>query len=74
MEMDGLDHVLDRPRAEIFELAVELPPHLLVDGIGHADAAGLGQALQASGNVDRVAISVATLDDHVPDVDADAQK
>jgi hypothetical protein len=39
---------------------------------GDADAAGLGQCFQTSGDVDAVAVDVAVFDD-VADVDADAE-
>ena len=43
------------------------------DVAGDADAAGLGEALEAGRDVDAVAEDVAVLDDDVADVDADAE-
>ncbi len=45
----------------------------VVDRAGDADAARLGQALQARGDVDAVAVDVAAVLDDVAEVDADAE-
>jgi hypothetical protein len=52
---------------------VELALDLIVDVAGDADAARLGEALEARRDVDAVAEDVAVLEDDVADVDADAK-
>jgi len=44
-----------------------------MNGIGDEHPAGVGQGLDAGGDIDAVAIEVVALDDHVPEIDADAQ-
>ena len=46
---------------------------MVVDCIGDEHPAGIGQGLDAGGDVDPVAIEVVALDDHVAEIDADAQ-
>ena len=60
--------------AHRLEGEVELGLDLVPDVAGDADAAGLGQALEARGDVDAVAQDVAVLDDDVADVDADPER
>jgi hypothetical protein len=47
--------------------------HLVVDRVGDEHPAGIGQGFDPRGDVDAVAIEVVALDDHVAEVDADAQ-
>ena len=68
-----LGHVLERLFAQVVEGDFEPPPGLAIGVVGEADAAGLRQALQACRNVDAVAVDVVALDDHVAQVDADAE-
>ena len=49
----------------------QLALDLVVDAAGDVDAAGLGQRLQAGGDVDAIAEQVIALDHHVAEVDAD---
>ena len=71
--MHGSRDVLHLLRADIGKLHRELVGHLLVDRARHADAADLGEALEARGDVDAVAEQVAVALDHVADGDADAE-
>jgi hypothetical protein len=61
-------------RAHRLEREVKLRLDLIVDVAGDADAARLGEALQAGRDVDPVAQDVAVLDDDVADVDPDAKR
>ena len=65
--------VLQLALARILEDQRQLAVHLLVHCLGHEDAAGLRNGLQAGGNVDAVAEHVVLLDDHIREVDADAE-
>jgi hypothetical protein len=66
--------VLDPLSAEIGEPEAGLAPHL-IEYLGRdADAAGLGDALQARRDVDGVAIEIVAFHDDVADVDADAKR
>ena len=69
---DGLRDVLDPVLAHRLEREVELGLHLIVDVAGDADAARLGEALEARRDVHAVAEDVAVFQDDVADVDADA--
>ena len=78
VEHDGIGadrpgDVLDRLLAEIREGELEPGADLLAHRRGDADAAGLGQGLEARGDVDAVAEDVVALDDHVAEIDADAE-
>ena len=68
-----LRNVLELLLAHVADIERELALDLLVGVVGKADAAGLGQRLHASRNVDAVAVDVALIDDDVADVDADAE-
>ena len=46
---------------------------MVMDGARNADLARRGQLLQTRGDVHPVAIDIALLDDHIADVDADAE-
>jgi hypothetical protein len=69
---DRLGDVLDPVLAHRLEAEVELCLDLIIDVAGDADAAGLGEALEARRDVDAVAEDVAVFEDDVADVDADA--
>jgi hypothetical protein len=47
---------------------------VVVDRPRDQDAAWLGELLQAGGDVDAVAVDVLAVDDHVAEVDADAER
>jgi len=66
-------NVLDLLLAQILEDKGQPVAHLVVDRIGDEHPAGIGQGFDASGDVDAVAIEVVALDDHVAEIDADAQ-
>ena len=70
---NGPRDVLERLLADIGELSRDLAAHLAKGVFGDADAARFSQAFEARGDVDTVAIDVVGLDDHVAEVDADAQ-
>jgi hypothetical protein len=59
--------------AHRLEREVELRLDLIVDVARDADTARLGEALEARRDVDAVAVDVVVLDDHVAEVDADAE-
>src|SRR5271163_150154 len=65
--------VLQRLLADVFEGEVEAARGILLNPRRDADAAGLGQAFEASRDIDAVAKDVTVLDDDVADVDADAK-
>ena len=67
--------VLDGLLALVLERDVEAVADLdlVADRARHADAARLGQLLQARGDVDAIAEDVVVLEDHVAEVDADAE-
>ena len=60
--------------AERLEAECDFALDLAIDVAGDADTAGLGQALEACGDVDAIAINVAVLDDDVADVDPDSER
>ena len=69
----GRSIFLTRDFAAVLEADVDAIADAFVDDRGDADAAGLGQRLQPRGDVDAVAVDVVALDDHVAEIDADAQ-
>ncbi len=73
VSQDRFADVLERLLAEKFEgdrqLVADRSPHR----IGHADAAGFGQAFEAVGDVDVVAEDLVAIDDDLAEVDADAK-
>ncbi|MGY3156261.1 hypothetical protein ACVW0V_005401 [Bradyrhizobium elkanii] len=71
---DRARDVLDGLVAEILEAQIfQAIADLIADRAGNADAAGLGQRLQAGRDVDAVAEDVGTVNDHVAKIDADAK-
>ena len=65
--------VLDVLLAQILEGDVEPVADLVAHRRRDADAARLGQRLEPRGDIDAVAEDVAVLDDHVAEIDADAE-
>src|SRR5712692_6944391 len=59
--------------ASILVAQRELVSYLLMDSTGDADAAWGGEALEARGDVDPVAVDLFAIDDHVAEVDTDAE-
>ena len=59
--------------AQGLEGELELAADVVVDRPRDQDAARLGELLQAGGDVDAVAVDVLAVDDHVAEVDADAE-
>ena len=66
--------VLDLHLAAVLEAHVDTVADALVDDGGNADAARLGQWLQARRNIDAIAVDVVAVDDDVAKVDADPQR
>ena len=65
--------ILEALLAEGDERTAELAPKVVEGRTGDHDPARLGQLLEAGGDVDPVAIDVPVLDDHVSEVDPDAE-
>jgi len=65
--------VFDLLLAQILKDKGQPVAHVVVNSIGDQHPAGIGQSFDPSGNVDAVAIEVVTLDDHIAEIDADAQ-
>ncbi len=59
--------------AAIAKGEIELVPDLIVRRAGNGDAAGQSERLNARRDVDAVAEDVLAIDDHIADVDADAE-
>ena len=59
--------------AQILEDEGQPVAHVVMNRVGHEYYAGIGQGFDACRDVDAVAVEVAVLDDHVPEIDADAQ-
>ena len=71
---------LHRPRnilkllvACVLKIDVELALHILMHAAGHADAAGFGSPSRRARYVDAIPIDVATINDDITDIDADAE-
>ena len=74
IDPDRLGDVLELGRAEIGDREIEPPLDLPIGVLGETDRAGLGDALQARGDIDAVAHQVAVrLLDHVAQMNADAE-
>ena len=65
--------VLDLLLAQILEDKGQPVAHVIMHRTGDEHPAGLGQGFDPRGDVDAVAIDVVVLDDHVAEIDADAQ-
>src|SRR3546814_12230386 len=70
---DWSSDVLDVVLAGVLEPIGQATADLVAGCPGQADAAGLGQALQAGRDVDAVAVDIVVLVDDVAEVDADAE-
>jgi hypothetical protein len=68
-----LDNILEDLRPHVVEGDLDLSPDLSIGVIGQADAAGLGDAFEASCDIDAIAEDVVVVDDDVADVDADPE-
>ena len=73
VDMHRPGDVLDLLRAAIREADVEPVADLVAHHPADADLAGLGQGFEAGGDVDAVAVDVALVEDHVAQIDADAE-
>src|SRR6266436_3916812 len=72
--MDWTGDVLDALVAEILEFeVVQSVTDLITHRAGDADATGLGEGFEARRHVDAVAKDVVFLNDHVAQIDADAE-
>jgi hypothetical protein len=65
--------VLDLLLAQILEDKGEPVANVIVNRIGDEHPAGIGERFDPGSDVDAVAIEVVALDDHVAEIDADAQ-
>ena len=65
--------VLDLLLAQILEDEGQPVAHVIMNGIGDEHPAGIGQGFDPGRDVDAVAIKVVALDDHIAEIDADAQ-
>jgi hypothetical protein len=65
--------VLDLLLAQILKEEGQPVAHVIMNRIGDEHPAGIGQGFDARGDVDAVAINVVVFDDHVAEIDADAQ-
>jgi hypothetical protein len=65
--------VLDLLLAQILEHEIELVAHLVMHDPADADPAGLGQPFQPRRDVHPIPEDVVLLNDHVAEVDADAE-
>jgi hypothetical protein len=73
VDPDRLGDVLDLLLAQIVEGQRQLVADLVARGAGEADRPGLGERFQPGGDVDPVAEQVAAVDNHIADMDADAE-
>jgi len=65
--------VLDLLLAQILKGEGQPVANVIVNGTGDEHPAGIGQRLYASGDIDAIAVEVVALDDHIAEIDADAQ-
>jgi len=65
--------VLDLLLAQILKDKGQPVAHLIVDRIGDEHSAGIGERLDPRSDVDAVAVEVVAFDDHIAEIDADAQ-
>ena len=75
-DLDGAAHVLDLVLAAVDEGVFDAQLDEIAHGARHGDAAGLGQRLDAGGEIDAVAEDVLVLlvDDDFAEMDADAEQ
>src|SRR5215467_5126728 len=72
-DLHGPRDVLEAAGSERLELCLELAPDLIEDRAGHADSAGLRDALKAGGDIDTVAVDAGFVVNDVAQVDADPE-
>ena len=65
--------ILDTDVAAVLEANVDPIADALVDDRGDADPAGLGERLQARGDVDAIAVDVVAFNDDIAEIDADSE-
>src|SRR5215471_9250233 len=65
--------ISQRLLAHVFEGEIEAPCRILLDAGRYANAARLGQAFEAGGDIDPITEDVAALDDDITDIDPDAK-
>src|SRR5262245_9474419 len=70
--MDGLGDVLQVLRTAILDIEGEFSARMIQHCLGDADAAGFGERLEPSGNVDAIAVYVVVIDDDIAEIDANA--
>jgi hypothetical protein len=68
-----LGDILQSLRPEIVEASLDFVPDVVIGGPGDQDAARLGDAFEPRRYVDAVAIEITALDNHVTQIDTDAQ-
>src|SRR5215472_2055649 len=68
-----LGNILDTMASERTVIEIELIPDMLVNSVGDANGAGPGESLEPGGDVDAIAEDVATVDDHVAEIDTDPE-
>jgi hypothetical protein len=73
IDADGLGDVLQPLLAARFERERDLLPDLIDDRHRYADTTALGDLLQSRRNIDRVAMAILALDDHIADMDANPE-
>src|SRR6201997_865901 len=73
VDPDRAGDVFDLLFTEILKDKGQPVAHLVMNRIGDEHPAGIGQGLDPRGDVDAVAIEVVALDDHIAEIDADAQ-
>jgi hypothetical protein len=66
-------NILDLLLAQIVKHKGQPIANVVVDRIGDEHPAGIGQGFDACGDVDAVTVEVVALDDHIAEIDADAQ-
>src|SRR5437868_11919704 len=73
IDMQRLRDVLDRLLALVEEFDLQLVADMVAHRRRAGDAARCGKAFEPGGDIDAVAIDVIALDDHIPDMEADAE-
>src|SRR5262249_46556068 len=69
VHLHRLRNVLQPMLAEIREPDPDLAAHVTEHRLGHQDGAWFRQGLEPGGDDDAVAVDIAALDDHVPEID-----
>src|ERR1700693_3133969 len=71
---DRRDDVLEALLAHIDEGCINFAAHVIESRARDADATGLRNAFEARGDIDAIAENVVAFDEHVAEIDADAEK